>query len=278
MGKALVFNDIVVEDPLKQVTFVGEIVPAAIKQYILKLSQPISKKKVTALTAFYNALNDAGLWSEIRFLYPMYGSVDDCAHGLVGDDLIIPSGATYDKGLNLVNATGGEGQKGNGILVGSYDRTYELTVMSCLGKDVSGVVNSLASTLPTDSGKSDMDYMRHHNTATECMYLFYQKETVTGAGLANSCMMESVKIIESAVSSTLKTYFNGTLINTYDYTSGGGQTNAGAYRKWWIDGKSNVPSRDGGLTMVGVFNKVLTEEEVSIVYTAVVALQNVLFA
>lgn len=278
MGKALVFNDIVVEDPLKQVTFVGEVVPAAIKQYMLKLSQPISKKKVNALVAFYNALNDAGLWSTIRFLYPMYGSVEDCAHGLVGDDLTIPTGATYDKGLNLVNATGGKGPKGNGILVGSYDVTKNLTVMSCLGKDVSGIVNSLVSTLPTDSGKSDWDCMRHYNTATECIYLYYQKETVTGAGLANSCMMESVKIIKSAVSATLKTYFNGTLINTHDFTSGGGQTAVDSYRKWWIDGKSTAPSLAGGLTMVGVFNKVLTEEEVSLVYTAVVALQNVLFA
>ena len=278
MGKALVFNDIVVEGPLKQVTFVGEVVPVAIKQYILKLSQPISKKKVNALVAFYNALNDAGLWSKIRFLYPMYGSVEDCAHGLVGDDLTIPTGATYDKGLNLVNATGGKGPKGNGILVGTYSDVDNLTVMSCLGKDVSGVVNSLANTMDRTSTPSDLECMRHHNTATECIYLNYMIETVTGAGLANSCMMQSITILQSGVSATLKNYFNGTLINTYDHTSGGGSTNKGDYRKWWIDGKSTAPSRDGGLTMVGVFNKALTEEEVSLVYTAVVALQNVLFA
>lgn len=278
MGKALVFNDIVVEDPLKQVTFVGEVVPVAIKQYILKLSQPISKKKVTALTTFYNALNNAGLWSKIRFLYPMYGSVDDCAHGLVGDDLIIPTGATYDKGLNLVNATGGKGPKGNGILVGSYDDVKNLTVMSCLGKDVSGAVNSLSNTPPDDSGQSDLYCMRHYSNATKCIYLNNLTETVTGAGLANSCMMQSIKIIKHMTSATLKNYFNGTLVNTYDYTSGGTQTSTKYYRKWWIDGKATVPSKAGGLTMVGVFNKVLTEEEVSIVYTAVVALQNVLFA
>lgn len=278
MGKALVFNDIVVEEPLKQVTFVGEVVPSAIKQYILKLSKPISKKKITALTTFYNTINDAGLWSEIRFLYPMYGSVDDCAHGLVGDDLIIPSGATYDKGLNLVNATGGEGPKGNGILVGSYSNAKNLTVMSCLGKDVSGAVNSLSNTSTTDSGSSDLYCMRHYDAATECTYLNNLTETVTSAGSANSCMMQSIKIISDMKSATLKNYFNGALINTHEYTSGGIQTATGYYRKWWIDGKSTVPSQAGGLTMVGVFNKVLTDEEVSIVYTAVVALQNVLFA
>lgn len=278
MGKALVFNDIVVKDPLKQVTFVGEIIPAAIKQYILKLSQPISKNKVNALVAFYNALNDAGLWSQIRFLYPMYGSVDDCAHGLVGDDLTIPTGATYDKGLNLVNATGGKGPKGNGIFVGSYNVTHNLTVMSCLGKNVSGIVNSLAPADAGDLNPSDPYCIRHYNSATTCLYLYDQNETVTGPGLANSCMMESVKIIKTTVSATLKTYFNGTLINTYDYTSGGGQTNYGGYCNWFIDGKSTVPSQAGGLTMVGVFNKELTAEEVSLVYTSVVALQNVLFA
>lgn len=277
MGKALVFNDIVVEDPLKQVTFIGEV-PVAIKQYILKLSQPILKKKVNALVAFYNALNDAGLWSKIRFLYPMYGSVEDCAHGLVGDDLTIPTGATYDKGLNLVNATGGEGPKGNGILVGTYSVVNNLTVMSCLGKDVSGEVNSLANTQLADSGKSDLYCMRHYSAATECLYLNNLTEIVTGAGLANSCMMQSITISQSAVSATLKNYFNGTLINTHDYTSGGIQTSVDYYRKWWIDGKSSKPSQEGGLTMVGIFDKVLTEEEVSIVYTAVVALQNVLFA
>ena len=278
MGKALVFNDIVVKDPLKQVTFVGEVVPVAIKQYILKLSQPISKKKVTALTAFYNALNEAGLWSQIRFLYPMYGSVEDCAHGLVGDDLMIPTGATYDKGLNLVNATGGKGPKGNGILVGSYDVTNNLTVMSCLGKNVSNRVNSLCSTLVNESNPSDLYCMAHYKSATECIYLFDQNETVTNPGSANSCMMESVKIIINQMSATLKTYFNGALVNTYEYTSGGGQTNSGNYQKWWIDGKATAPSMDGGLTMVGVFNKELTAEEVSLVYTSVVALQNVLFA
>lgn len=278
MGKALVFNDIVVEDPLKQVTFVGEVVPVAIKQYILKLSQPISKKKVNALVAFYNALNDAGLWSKIRFLYPMYGSVEDCAHGLVGDDLTIPTGATYDKGLNLVNATGGKGPKGNGILVGSYDETFELTVISCLGKNVLGKVNSLANTNVNESNPSDLFCMTHYRRATECMYLNSQSETIANPGSANSCMMESVKIISSATSATLKTYFNGALVNTYEHTSGGGATNSGGYRKWWIDGKASVPSMDGGLTMVGVFNKELTAEEVSLVYTSVVALQNVLFA
>lgn len=278
MGKALVFNDIVVKDPLKQVTFVGEIIPAAIKQYILKLSQPISKNKVNALVAFYNALNDAGLWSQIRFLYPMYGSVDDCAHGLVGDDLTIPTGATYDKGLNLVEATGGKGPKWNGIFVGSYNVINNLTVMSCLGKNVSGIVNSLAPTQDVVSTPSDPYCMHHYNSETTCQYLHNQNETITGPGLANSCMIESVKIIKTLVSATLKTYFNGTLINTHDYTSGGYPTNNLEYCKWWIDGKSTIPSQAGGLTMVGVFNKELTAEEVSLVYTSVVALQNVLFA
>lgn len=279
MGKALVFNDIVVEEPLKQVTFVGEIVPVAIKQYILKLSQPISKTKVNALVAFYNALNDAELWSKIRFLYPMYGSVEDCAHGLVGDDLIIPADATYDKGLNLVNATGGVGPKGNGILVGSFDKTNNLTVMSCLGKNVGGTVNSLAPTKSTVSNPSDPYCMCHYfENSTKCMYLNNQSEIVTGAGAANSCMMESVNIITNMTSATLKTYFNGTLINTHEYASGGSQTNNEEYQKWWIDGKSSVPSQAGGLTMVGVFNKELTAEEVSLVYTAVANLQNVLFA
>ena len=278
MGKALVFDDIVVENPLKKVTFVGKVVPVAIKQYILKLSQPIAKKKVTALTAFYNALNDAGLWSKIRFLYPMYGSVEDCAHGLVGDDITIPTGATYDKGLNLVNATGGKGPKGNGILVGSYDDTLELTVMSCLGKNVSGTVNSLASTKTNVSNPSDPYCMRHHSKATECLYITQYHETVTDAGSANSCMMESIKIISNGKSATFKTYFNEALMGTYEYTSGGEITSTSSYRKWWIDGKDSAPSKDGGLTMVGVFNKALTDEEVSIVYTAVVALQNVLFA
>ena len=278
MGKALIFNDIVVKDPLKQVTFVGEAVPVAIKQYILKLSQPIFKKKVTALTAFYNALNDAGLWSQIRFLYPMYGSVDDCAHGLVGDDLIIPSGATYDKGLNLVNATGGKGPKGNGIFVGSYDRTFELTVISCLGKNVLGKVNSLYNSQVDVSNPSDPYCMLHYKSATECTYLNSQSETITNTGSATSCMMESVKIISDARNATLKTYFNGALVNTHERTSGGTETSSAYYLKWWIDGKASVPSMDGGLTMVGVFNKELTAEEVSLVYTSVVALQNVLFA
>lgn len=277
MGKAIVFDGLTVQEPLQKVTF-SDGTPTAIRQYLNKLSVQVSDSKVEALTAFYETLDNAGLWNYIRFLYPMFGSVNDCAHGLVGADIVIPTGATYDKGLNLVNASGGIGPKGNGITLPQTEERTDITYISCLGKAISEPVNSLFA-WDNDQLLSDPYCLRHRKTASTVGYVEDVKTLDVGdrAGAKNSCVIGTITFTETLNNATFGYYFNGVLVDSETKTSGQPTVKA-HYLKWGIDGKSSVPSADGGLTMIGVFNKSLTAQEVSTVYNAVVALQNVLFA
>ena len=132
MGKAIVFDDITVASPLQTVTFTHGV-SGMVREYLDKLSIDVPEPHAEAFQAFYVALRNGGVWDKLTCLYPMYGSVSGCAYGLIGDSLTIPTGATYDKGINLVNATGGFGADGRGILLmdnfpSSYRTNYSLFV------------------------------------------------------------------------------------------------------------------------------------------------------
>lgn len=116
MGKALVFNGIVISERLTTVTFTDGL-STPVRAYLNKLSTKATEVQEQAFQTFYEALETAGLWDKISCLYPMFGSVADCAHGLIGDDIVIPTGATYDQGIDLTNASGGFGAMGKGILL-----------------------------------------------------------------------------------------------------------------------------------------------------------------
>lgn len=116
MGKALIFNGITVTNPIQTVTFSDGLSPV-VRSYISKLSTPVTDVQKEAFQTFYETLVNAGIWDKITLLYPMFGSVSDCAFGMKGDNIIIPTGTTYDKGINLTNASGGFGAEGKGIKI-----------------------------------------------------------------------------------------------------------------------------------------------------------------
>lgn len=116
MGKALVFDGTVISDPLQTVNFTDGLAQP-VRAYINKLSTNVTDAQKQAFQTFYETLNNAGLWDKITCLYPMFGNVADCAHGLIGSDIVIPSGATYDQGIDLTNASGGFGGMGKGIML-----------------------------------------------------------------------------------------------------------------------------------------------------------------
>lgn len=115
-GKALVFDGIVINEPLQIVNFTDGLAQP-VRAYINKLSTNVTDAQKQAFQTFYETLNNAGLWDKITCLYPMFGNVADCAHGLIGNDIVIPSGATYDQGIDLTNASGGFGGMGKGIML-----------------------------------------------------------------------------------------------------------------------------------------------------------------
>lgn len=119
MGKALVFDGITVSNPLQTLTF-SDGVSAVVRQYLANLSTSVPDAHAEAFDTFYHTLKDAGIWNKITCLYPLYGSASDCTYGLIGNPIAIPAGATYDKGLNLTNASGGFGADGKGIKILDY--------------------------------------------------------------------------------------------------------------------------------------------------------------
>lgn len=118
MGKALVIDGITISNPVRTVTFSG--VGAEVLAYAAKISSTLSDSQQESIQSFIDTLKDNGLWESVEFFYPMYGSAADCAYGIVGDDLTLPTGTAYDKGLNLNNATGGgAGACSKGIILSS---------------------------------------------------------------------------------------------------------------------------------------------------------------
>lgn len=117
MGKALVFDGIVITEPLGEPVHFTDGLAQPVRTYINKLSTNVTDAQKQAFQTFYETLYNAGLWDKITCLYPMFGNVADCAHGLIGSDIVIPSGATYDQGIDLTNASGGFGGMGKGIML-----------------------------------------------------------------------------------------------------------------------------------------------------------------
>lgn len=77
MGKALVINGLVVNNPLCVVNIGTSPLDVALMKYYAANTSIDSNEK-TALEAFVQGLIDAGLWSKVKHFYPMLGNnVDD---------------------------------------------------------------------------------------------------------------------------------------------------------------------------------------------------------
>lgn len=125
MGKALIFGDIIISNPIANLTL-NDALSDDVRAYVDKLSVHPSDTVKAAFQTFYETLETANVINNMKAFYPMYGSTADCAYGIVGSDLILPTGGlVYDKGLNLTEATGGAGVQAKGILVDSEKNIIE---------------------------------------------------------------------------------------------------------------------------------------------------------
>ena len=76
MGQAIIFNGVVVSNPLQTVTFVEKLVSAEDYVAAYKKEVPtISNTQETALVNFVNALIAAGVWGSVVRCYPMLGGL-----------------------------------------------------------------------------------------------------------------------------------------------------------------------------------------------------------
>lgn len=106
MGQAIIFNGVVVNNPLQTVTFVEKLVTAedyvaAYKKKVTTISGP----QETALVNFVNAMITAGVWDSVVRCYPMLGGLShytiDLKNTSNQSDWSFPtSGLTWDSTRN----------------------------------------------------------------------------------------------------------------------------------------------------------------------------------
>lgn len=91
MGKALIINGLVVNNPLCVVNIGTSPLDAALMKYYVANTSIDSNEK-TALEAFVQGLMDAGLWSKVKYFYPMLGNnVDDLVLEVNGESELLGS-------------------------------------------------------------------------------------------------------------------------------------------------------------------------------------------
>ena len=86
MGKAIVIDGLQVTNPLCTVTFSGTPVENALRAY-LAANTSINATEEEALSNFVEGLIDAGLWSKMKYFYPLLG--DNVAEAVL--DVVSPS-------------------------------------------------------------------------------------------------------------------------------------------------------------------------------------------
>lgn len=103
MGKALVINGLVVNNPLCVVSIETSPLEIALKKYYAA-NNTINSEEKTALEALVQGLMDANLWGKFKYFYPMLGgTVDDMLIDVINptdNDLL---GLTTKEGLSIEN-------------------------------------------------------------------------------------------------------------------------------------------------------------------------------
>ena len=106
MGQAIIFNGVVVSNPLQTVTFVEKLVTAEDYVAAYKKKVPtISGPQEAALVTFINAMITAGVWDSVVRCYPMLGGLThytiDLKNTSNQSDWSFPtSGLTWDSTRN----------------------------------------------------------------------------------------------------------------------------------------------------------------------------------
>lgn len=129
MGQAIIFNGVVVSNPLQIVTFVEKLVTAedyvaAYKKKVTTISGP----QETALVTFINAMIAAGVWDSVVRCYPMLGGLSSYTIDLKNtsnqSDWSLPtSGLTWDSTRNAPFLSLPGNANGTDIVIEGLDST-----------------------------------------------------------------------------------------------------------------------------------------------------------
>ena len=222
----------------------------------------------------------------------MYGSVEDCAYGLIGNSIVIPEGATYDKGINLTNAHGGFGAEGKGIKIIDYfpftsTTNYSMFVNYPYGWATSqhGYALVFASDETRNSAAASGRYLGQAYNSTTGTFMDIRASLTSEVGECRYTVPAGTKGLFgethafSSNSSANYLYINGVAVasetsGTYSFVNNNGKLgiNASAQASQTTH-LMNVP-----INMIIVCNGyALSALDVSILNTAVATLANIIF-
>lgn len=129
MGQAIIFNGVVVNNPLQTVTFVEKLVTAEdyVAAYKKKVTT-ISGTQETALVNFVNAMIAAGVWDSVVRCYPMLGGLShytiDLKNTSNQSDWSFPtSGLTWDSTRNAPFLSLPGNANGTNLVIDGLDST-----------------------------------------------------------------------------------------------------------------------------------------------------------
>ena len=129
MGQAIIFNGVVVSNPLQTVTFVEKLVTAEDYVAAYKKKVPtISGVQEAALVTFINAMIAAGVWDSVVRCYPMLGGLThytiDLKNTSNQSDWSFPtSGLTWDSTRNAPFLSLPGNANGTNVVIDGLDST-----------------------------------------------------------------------------------------------------------------------------------------------------------
>lgn len=254
-----------------------------VTSYVNRISGSISQEKIDALSDFFKEMRYRNLLECLSECLPMFGNnADDCKIALIGNDIQdLPSGATYDKGLNLLNAEGGIGPSWKGVLLfdGFSSNTPKgMTMFACTSKSLSGRTPLIeySDVAPSSVHTVDTSFEMWQGFANNKHRYPYDTDVVVSQPYRPHIMAYSNSVKEQGSDSTYKAYEDGVKVKEEHVTSG--KLTQSLWKYFYAGRKKSVAAADGGVNMIMIFNKALSDEEVQLVSSAIKRLQDVIFA
>lgn len=233
----------------------------------------VSDTNKRAFIDAYKALGEAGLLGNIVCWYPMFGSTNACAYGIKGGKLTIPNGAGYNKGLGLMNATGGKGKNGAGVLLPIPDYASRFNANG-------SVTLVFGQPSPASSDKGPV-FVSYNTTSDMDNGTNYRMTGWTGGAFFNMYDVPIAKlpkgrdnlIIVSNAPKDLNIYGDGAL---RDHNTAYGSNDRNRYLTLGAN-NSSYWTPNYHFNMVMVLNKALTQSEARALNSAIRTLQDKIY-
>lgn len=249
-----------------------EYIPQELASYFGNIGY-VSDTNRRAFIDAYIALRNAGVLDKLVCWYPMFGGTNACAYGIKGGKLTIPNGASYNKGLGLMNATEGKGKNGAGILLPIPDYASRFNANG-------SVTLVFGQPSPASSDKGPV-FVSYNTTSDMDNGTNYRMTGWTGGAFFNMYDVPIAKlpkgrdnlIIVSNAPKDLNIYGDGAL---RDHNTAYGSNDRNRYLTLGAN-NSSYWTPNYHFNMVMVLNKALTQSEAQALNSAIRTLQDKIY-